>query len=299
MSASVPALRDGVYTPYAKSQPRGPFLRLSDPMFVIEIITNPSLTVVDEATIWLLERGITFGSYEIQRHVHDNSIVFAPQVPTFPRAVDHLYTPDDYDTYTEVRDAYLWDHPSVLHAAMLSGGILWRIVHHLLDYSVALDGPSANADRDGHRIMLTLADRNVELCDDRLRTAEIELIISQTSTGLSWWPHPNMWRNLVVDRGWWSENAENFFQHQLERYSSPQTCQPSLRTTWKAKQLKLDRRVQHLMDGAKKHVAIALDRLITRLRRAALIALQIFAYVASDVGRRISTTGAEDPLMGY
>ncbi|KAG2754258.1 hypothetical protein P692DRAFT_20721111 [Suillus brevipes Sb2] len=108
-------------------------------------------------------------------------------------------------------------------AALLRGGILWRLALHSLGYDHlpnALFGLSRDAVPFGQ--MLTL---NGEThFDDDLSEEEVDFICGTyyvyTNNGcvekLSWWPRPQAWAGSGLDVGFWSARCESWFQTRLD-----------------------------------------------------------------------------------
>jgi hypothetical protein len=93
-----------------------------------------------------------------------------PFIPPY-RRMDYKFTYLDYYSYTIEREKF-FRYPHA-RAALLRGGIVWRLALDELDYENAIGGPSDTADDFG--IVVTLPD-GTELVDDALTDREQDLI---------------------------------------------------------------------------------------------------------------------------
>src|SRR4051812_42622388 len=100
------------------------------------------------------------------------------------------YNPDllDYESYVLTRDTYL--RQPHCRAALLAGGIVWRLAFEALGISPVLDGPTAHALKYGMRISASDASGQAHtLYDDTLTEDETNLICGvykiYTGTGCS------------------------------------------------------------------------------------------------------------------
>ena len=119
--------------------------------------------------------------------------------PLRPRA--HVYTGADYNAYEEARDSLLRSDCRIGRAALLSGGILWRLAIESLAPDLVLENPGELARAKG--IGFTYWDHTGgAYVDDGLTDDEIRLIIGMyvcepaerknlAGYGIpSWWPAP-------------------------------------------------------------------------------------------------------------
>ena len=100
------------------------------------------------------------------------------------------YNPDllDYESYVLTRDTYL--RQPHCRAALLAGGIVWRLAFEALGISPVLDGPTAHTLKYGMRISASDASGQAHtLYDDSLMEDETNLICEvykiYTGTGCS------------------------------------------------------------------------------------------------------------------
>ncbi|EIN09761.1 hypothetical protein PUNSTDRAFT_133529 [Punctularia strigosozonata HHB-11173 SS5] len=224
---------------------------LQDPAFVLEIITS-AMQAVEDVAVWLLQMGVPFNLLDRRKRPSSRKIVIHSPVRVIRDFQSYV---DDLSDYLSCRD-----HRKVLRAAFLAGGIIWRIVQHMYDESVALGPPSDRAHHDN--IGLHIVVDNVEYVDDLLTADEINLIIGKHSSGTaSWWPSPDTWNGSSIGRGWWSENAEDFFQRRLLDCRDPRRSQVLRNSVWKDV-LKADRRVKPVLNALKIHAEKALEAVL-------------------------------------
>jgi hypothetical protein len=128
--------------------------------------------------------------YEISRHLLHRGIAFHTLLPlrTIPkspipdlgtnfhsiRSAGYVFTTRDFDAYINRRDALLRSPRG--RAALLKGGIVWRLAVETIGVDECLEGPSIETIVHRRGLLLSTADPKVELCDDDLSIAEVDLI---------------------------------------------------------------------------------------------------------------------------
>ncbi|KAG2121669.1 hypothetical protein BD769DRAFT_1361176 [Suillus cothurnatus] len=152
----------------------------------------------------------------------------------------------DYITYEQYRHEFMKEDRA--RAALLRGGILWRLALHSLGFDIlpsVLIGISQDAVPFGQMLSL-----NGEThFDDDLSEEEVDFICGTyyvyTNNGciekLSWWPRPQAWAGSGLDVGFWSSRCEDWFQKRLEnirqgvsrRRDSSDNNGPVNNTRWK------------------------------------------------------------------
>jgi hypothetical protein len=214
--------------------------------------------------------------YTVARHFLDHGVAFRTLVklpPTFRplppppdplwfvkiksiRCSDTVFTTADYTAYESHRRLIL----SQVHAraALLKGGIIWRLAREDIGLNDVLDGPSSMALKHG-----------IGFCedgflDDELTTEELDGIcgVYQCFTGKffksfcrrdqpwlislpgqggqmslkSWWPLHNRWEAEAagVHAGFWSEANEEWYQDRLRKIRAGQ-AQPITASAWRDK----------------------------------------------------------------
>jgi hypothetical protein len=130
---------------------------------------GPSLRDVAKT---LLKSGVPLGTW-----VHRSETVPSPQPGPEPshfglgwRPADHKFTSLDYASYEALRDEFLRQPHA--RAALLMGGIVWRIAIEVLGVDPGLAVPSAKAHHSGR--VLEFSDS--QLVDDVLSEKELDLI---------------------------------------------------------------------------------------------------------------------------
>jgi hypothetical protein len=125
---------------------------------------------------------------------------------------------NDYAAYENQRAIFL-AHPR-LRAALLKGGIVWRLARHSVELSLAIAGPSDEVFEYGNFITDS---HGTQLWDDDLGEDELNLICGvynvrtqarQTSDS-SWWPKQAIWMSGGLNVGYWSPTCETWFQKRL------------------------------------------------------------------------------------
>ncbi|KAF8185393.1 hypothetical protein BJ912DRAFT_852706 [Pholiota molesta] len=148
--------------------------------------------------------------------------------PPSYRYSTHIFTPQDFDT-SMLRCQAVLSQPQG-RAALLKGGIIWRIAKQFLSSDGVLDGPSVEV--TSHRVGYSHASGTpkVQYCDDDLTENEIGIICGTYSlytslgqvTVKSWFPPPVCWNKDRTGVQWieWTARNEQFFTDLLEDIKS-------------------------------------------------------------------------------
>jgi hypothetical protein len=141
----------------------------TDALFLCRL--DPSLTDYELARE-LLNRGIRFHTLL--------SLQYVPPSPPIPisiplRLPEYVFTSSDYRAYVQQRSALLAD-PRVARAALMRGGIVWRLAMATLSFDDVLYGPTAAVTLHRRGVSFKTRDSSVELCDDGLTQAEYDII---------------------------------------------------------------------------------------------------------------------------
>ncbi|KAJ3871399.1 hypothetical protein F5051DRAFT_340943, partial [Lentinula edodes] len=124
----------------------------------------------------------------------------------------------DYQAYEVVRNEFLRSARG--RAALLGGGIVARLARDIVNKHDVYDGPTVHALQEGEHALCRA------FWDDQLTSEETDLIcgtyevatgmegIQQTATR-SWWPRPNSWKTCGLNCGYWSKDAESWFQKRM------------------------------------------------------------------------------------
>ncbi|KAJ3721388.1 hypothetical protein DFJ43DRAFT_1004458 [Lentinula guzmanii] len=140
-------------------------------------------------------------------------------------------TLQDYHAYEVLRDDFLCSARG--RAALLAGGIVARLARDAVNEQDVYDGPTENALQEGEHVLCVWEEgKHFALWDDNLTEEEIDLICGtyEVATGMdgihqtaarSWWPRPGAWRSCGLNCGYWSRDAESWFQNRLNVIRAP------------------------------------------------------------------------------
>jgi hypothetical protein len=165
------------------------------------------------------------------------------------RPIDHTFTPLDFAAYEDSL-SFFFRHRGA-RAALLQGGVIWRLAYERVNPGIILDGPEAVTQAAGYRLVEADTPGNI-LVDDELTTAEIWLLIGgyQVPTTnvhqdvmVSWWPRLDQWERSGMGAGFWSPLAEQYYQRRLADCRSGKTG-PLPRKAWERSIVNYDRRVR-------------------------------------------------------
>ena len=91
------------------------------------------------------------------------------------RDAGYVFGATDYDAYLQERAALL-RHPRLRHAALMTGGIIWRLVVAEVSFSEALDDPTTATTIHGCGLFVPASKSDNSFCDDILSESEAEAI---------------------------------------------------------------------------------------------------------------------------
>lgn len=140
------------------------------------------------------------------------------------RPADYKFSARDYQAYVENRTNVLSRPHS--RAALLRGGIVWRLAKEHLSLDAALHGPSSAVILNRTGFIFGDKDDAWSLWDDDLVGDEADLIcgLHKCYTGYgvqvaykSWWPLPYTWDAAGVNMGFWSGDNERWYQQRLRK----------------------------------------------------------------------------------
>ena len=157
-----------------------------------QLATRPWIIAVFDPAIALflcrLDPSFTFTDYEFARTLLNHGIRFhtllplpcvrpSPPVPvSIPiRLPGYEFTSSDYHAYVQQRSALLAD-PRVARAALMRGGIVWRLAMSTLSFDDVLHGPTAAVTLYRRGVAFKTRDSSVELYDDGLSQLEYDII---------------------------------------------------------------------------------------------------------------------------
>ena len=174
-------------------------LVVADPAAVLQCFRASLGGSIRNAARLLLHNGIPFNTFKYFSQTSSDShkrVTYAIHKLTH-RPLRHIPDTDDYSRYEEIRDRIL-TRP-YKRAALLEGGIVWRLALHALQYSTDSElfitqGPSEDAFSRGR--VLELSDE--KLYDDILRDNEKDLIcgVYELETGASF--SPGIWKKVLI-----------------------------------------------------------------------------------------------------
>jgi hypothetical protein len=91
------------------------------------------------------------------------------------RGAGYVFTATDYAAYVQERAALLRS-PRLRRAALMTGGIVWRLVVSEVSFSDALHGPTTATTIHGRGLFLPSSKPDYDYCDDTLSESEAEAI---------------------------------------------------------------------------------------------------------------------------
>ncbi|KAI0083198.1 hypothetical protein BDY19DRAFT_900679 [Irpex rosettiformis] len=136
---------------------------------------------------------------------------------------------DDYRTYVRLRDAKL--SGPVGKAALLEGGIIWRLALNVCNLEEALRGPDLEDKSDDNTISTLVyggqkyAETTLNEQDKFVIVGVYRVLLSGTKNEkeasiTSWWPSSEVWEDSGYALGYWSHGAEEWYQRRLKLIES-------------------------------------------------------------------------------
>lgn len=182
-----------------------------------------------------------------------------PQIRLITRPVNYNFTVQDYQAYEDSRDYLLRCNPHVGRAALMAGGITWRLAIESLMPGIVLDGPDDIALVRGVGFRLQDRTNNVYV-DDNLSHDEVRIIVGMyvrspqrdrfntdhTSFPM-WWPDPATFKNSALDYGSWSPVNENWYRILRDKYRQG-AAQPKTGVQWRTMVRNWDKRSRKLSE---------------------------------------------------
>lgn len=268
-----------LYVVHPVGRPDAPSWVISTPdAAIVLLIFRRKLYSMEAIARELVECGACFGTVKVSCSIP----LYPPSCPTRGlglRPKDFAITKEDYDEYLRRRE-HLLKGPRGC-AALMHGGIVSRIARDVLDLSVVLIGPSAEAVSVGLASRYAVADEVYQytLNDDHLSTHEFDIICgvyyvkncgstSETTDGgkyihLSWWPRDYTWK---MHNGFnpveWTELAEEFYQQILTRRQKDITSTLFNTRQWKESIRKQNTKTKKLLANSEAHQAAFLNKCI-------------------------------------
>jgi hypothetical protein len=164
------------------------------------------------------------------------------------RLPGHHFTNLDYESYVHQRSLMLGNPRA--RAALLQGGLLWRLADGFVQYEDAVAGPTGCS----KVISIVHPHTSEQLFDDHLSSLEEHLLVGAYTCIVhpsnpvvsikSWWPLCETWEN-AEDLGRWSTFNELWYQDRLRAIRNG-TAQPLTKSEWRAtmkgrKEMKINR----------------------------------------------------------
>ncbi|KAL0572374.1 hypothetical protein V5O48_009589 [Marasmius crinis-equi] len=183
------------------------------------------------------------------------------------RSHGYRFTLEDYFSYAEMRDKFLSSPRG--RAAIMFGGIVSRLAQGIVTMRDVVEGPTQESQLAYERgdYFVDEGNNHVFYYDDTLTEDEINLIcgVYEVATGsplpngtlqtseVSWFPKPGAWKKSGLNCGYWSHDAEAWFQRRLDHIA---TGESKLFTSavWKS-MIKFDTKTRRMYEKAEKLAA--------------------------------------------
>ncbi|KAM6490052.1 hypothetical protein JOM56_014631 [Amanita muscaria] len=135
------------------------------------------------------------------------------------RRQGHVFDAADYNAYEEAKNDRL--KSSVGRAALMRGGIVWRLAKDVVPVKSVTKGPSPGIKEDGY-VWDTMDD--FRLVDDSLSLRDEDVICGmyyvETKPNQyeqrSWWPQSNTWETCGYNLGYWTPDCETWYRKRWE-----------------------------------------------------------------------------------
>ncbi|KAI0083083.1 hypothetical protein BDY19DRAFT_998870 [Irpex rosettiformis] len=136
---------------------------------------------------------------------------------------------DDYQAYARLRDAKLSGPAG--KAALLEGGIIWRLALNICNLEDALRGPDLEDSSDDNALSTIVyggqkyAETTLNEQDKFVIVGVYRVLLSGTKNEKeasisSWWPSSEIWEDSGYGMGYWSHGAEEWYQRRLKLIES-------------------------------------------------------------------------------
>ncbi|KAK0465923.1 uncharacterized protein EV420DRAFT_801522 [Desarmillaria tabescens] len=202
--------------------------RAADVLYVFRL---PFVLCLDDIVEDLCSHGIPF----ILGQIVDRDMPFSkPKLPPVPP----LYRPSRFVPDVDDFKMYLWrrgtlfSNLSVVRAALMCGGIIWRIaLDHIGDPSLVLSAfdKSGPCDKNITRWKPNLSHKEPWVTwTETLSSSEEDIICgvyniersNNRPTQVSWFPKMKAFRDSGLDLGFWSADAERWYINRVKMYAS-------------------------------------------------------------------------------
>nr|VWO99258.1 N/A [Ganoderma boninense] len=197
---------------------------LVGPMTAVELLRRGYIHSRASAIELMVQNGVAFRT----PYYLDRRDMFSPRLSPFGDALGWRprgFTATRYDYGQYIAQAYQVLHQPRGRAAVLYGGIVWRLALEILGSDAAgraVTGPSEDVFHFGQEFLPRQGDA---LYDDSLTPGEIDIVCgvyklpTQDSKPelLSWWPRPNVFNTSGLAFGYWTPWCESWFQRRIAR----------------------------------------------------------------------------------
>ncbi|KAL0568547.1 hypothetical protein V5O48_013435 [Marasmius crinis-equi] len=191
------------------------------------------------------------------------------------RSHGHKFTLADFQAYVAARDEFLSGPRG--RAAILAGGLLARLAKNAVYEQDVYNGTNTGIveARTIGTLLLDPQDKKMAFWDDRLTEEEVNLIcgVYEVATGpvlgngtiqtaeMSWFPKPGAWKSSGLNCGYWSRDAETWYQDRLQKIQGG-NAQLFVNAKWKAL-VKFNKNARKLLDRADE---FALEYMMNRFK---------------------------------
>ncbi|KAJ3558876.1 hypothetical protein NP233_g11409 [Leucocoprinus birnbaumii] len=176
----------------------------------------------EQVALELLQSGVPFRTLQEENRLAP--VQASQETPSrlSIRLDDHKFDKSDYEFFLKRCESLLTIDRA--RAALLRGGIVWRVALNYVPISMAIGGPSGLHSNSHH--MLKVMDRSgVVYVDDELTPEEYDVICgtyrffqgkkAKHETQLSWFPPLSVFENCCLNIGRWSQQCEELYQRRV------------------------------------------------------------------------------------
>ena len=189
------------------------------------------------------------------------------------RPIKHTFTGADFEAY-EYSRGYIFRDFRLGRAALLSGGILWRLAVEEVAPDLVLDGPDSLSSELGIGFHLRNEKDGLVYVDDQLtesetanivgmyfEQAEVDRVKWDNDAFPMWWPLPRYFKDSALDFPTWTPVAENWYQNLRQKYRQGQV-QPKQGSAWRSSLRNWDKRAQQLTQVSRETTDVLLRRML-------------------------------------
>ena len=188
------------------------------------------------------------------------------------RPINHTFTAADFEAY-EYSRRYLFRDPRIARAALLAGGILWRLAIEDVPLDVALVGPDPLSSQLGFGFRIQDKKDDVYV-DDDLTHSEVCNIIGmyfeqpahervkwENDTYPMWWPLPRYLKGWALDFPMWTPVDEDWYTRLRNKYRRGETG-PRQGIEWRSMSRNYDKRARQLTELSRETAGTVLRRML-------------------------------------